>query len=245
LKSVLEDVCNLEEKYIGGDSPVKLIVAITWPARKNCLFYRDDAKDAIESGETFAHNFDQIKSFARALCGDQLYNNHLLVHSMGNRMLESMIDHLTKMEQAQLSAFFKEIIMAAPDVDWHAFEESYALCKLTLLGERITVYHHTEDLALYLSQLTYNKNLRLGRHGFRDIEKVPQNVYGVDCSNVDEETLIYKIIDHSYYQYSNCAIKDIVHVLKSKPTDEFINDSLRLSKGSRQYQIQYVSTDTL
>ena len=232
LNMVLEDICSLEEKYICEDSPVQIIVAISWPARKNLLHYRDDAKDAIHSGKTFARNFDLLQKFIAALYGNEGKGRiHLLAHSMGNRMLESLVLHLTLRQQKQSEAFLNEVILAAPDIDWHAFENGYALYKLSLLCQRVTVYYNEEDVALYLSQTVQNRHKRLGRHGFRDSKKVPQNVYAVDCTCINDlSNIVCHIIEHSYHTLSNYTIKDMIYVLKGTPTEQFLQYSLRMTK---------------
>ncbi len=234
LKMVLQDICLLEEKYITPGGCIKMIIALSWPARKNYLYYTDDANDAISSGKTFARNFHLLIPFISSFKKEG-HRIHLLAHSMGNRMLESLLQHLVSTNLLPSSPVFNEVILAAPDVDWQAFEKEYALHHLSYISHRVTVYYHSEDLALFLSQNSFNRHKRLGRHGFQNIDNVPANVFGVDCSSINDlETMLYRFIEHSYHQLSNSTIKDILQVLNGTLESDFIVQSLRECKSSHK-----------
>lgn len=234
-RGVLEDICALEEKYIHGDSPIEYIVGLTWPARENYLAYDDDAKDAELSGYTFAQSYSQLADFFKTVAGTSVCNIHLLAHSMGNRMLQHMLLHLSTKKDFKFIPMFKEVVLAAADIDWDGFEEEYAFSKLQLLCERITVYYHSHDRALFLSERIENKKRRLGRHGFRDYEKIAGNVYSIDCSSIpDEDNFIGSLIGHTYHKNSSATIKDIIWVLKGKEVNSFIEESLRTNKSNSQ-----------
>jgi esterase/lipase superfamily enzyme len=150
-------------------------------------------------------------------------------------MLEHLLINLACKMDFVFKPLFKEVVLVAADTDWHGFEEEYAFEKLKLLSERITIYHHQGDLALYLSEMIQNKNKRLGRHGFRDCKKIRGQVYSVDCTSIIDDTgLMFKIVDHSYFQVSNTAINDIIYTLRGKPIDEFLSQSLRMMKSSSE-----------
>lgn len=240
-KGTLKDICALEEKYIHQDSPVKYIVGLTWPARENLFFYDDDAKDAELSGFTFAQSYNLLTDFFKLISGTEtgVRHIHLLAHSMGNRMLEHMLHYLSTKKDFEFTPVFKEVILAAADTDWQGFEDPYAFAKLKLLTERITVYYHEGDKALFLSEATQNKNKRLGRYGFRNCEKIEGNIYSVDCSGIiDQHGFSYRLIEHSYYQVSDATVKDIICVLKGKPVDAFLKESLRIEKTKSQREFR-------
>lgn len=244
LKCVLENICALEKKYVHTDSPIKHIVALTWPAQKSFFHYQDDARDAELSGYTFAKNYDLIVNFFNIITGaihGKKRNIHLLAHSMGNRMLESMMMHLLKRNDIVLSPLFKEVILAAADADWDVFEGPRAFAKLSHMCERITVYHHERDMALYISETAKNKFKRLGKFGFKSIEKISGNVYSVDCTDItDGPCLESKLIQHWYYQDSNHTVHDIIQVFKGKHVNDFIAEELRLKKtedGVHQFRL--------
>lgn len=245
LKGIMNDMCALEKKYIHTESPIKYLVGLTWPARKSFLHYRDDARDAENSGHTFARCYNLITDFFKLFtcsCNDAVKckNVHLLAHSMGNRMLENMMHYLSFASDASLAPLFKEVILAAADADWHVFEDPRAFAKLTNVCDRITVYYHAEDIALMLSETSQNKHKRLGKFGFRDIEKISGNVYSVDCSDInDQHGLQSKLIQHWYHQDSDVTVNDIIQVFKGKHVNDFVSESLRLNitTGQRQYRL--------
>lgn len=248
LKGALQTVCDLEKQFIKKESPIKHIVFFTWPAMSQYLRYRDDAKDAELSGYTLARCYLMLIDFFRAYflksadnspqtpCGN---NIHLLVHSMGNRVVENMMIELYRKKGDNITALFKEVILAAADVDWQVFEEPRALYNLINICQRSTIYYNTHDLALLVSETTKNSYNRLGKYGFRDINKVPSHVYSVDCSGVKNQTgIVDNIVDHSYYVASNKVVDDIIEVLKGRKIEDFLQTSRTSIPGNaKQYRL--------
>ncbi len=230
----LQSICDLEAVYVNDKSPVKQIVAFTWPAMDKYLRYRDDAKDAELSGYTLARSYLMLIDFFKAIFGPDPQNPintpcnnniHLMAHSMGNRVIESMMVELLSLKN-NVTAIFKEIILAASDVDWQIFEDPRAFNKLTEIGERVTVYYNNKDIALFISETTKNAYNRLGKFGFRDYHQLPAHIYSVDCTNVmDEQSVNSKLIQHWYYKESPTASNDIIQTLTSKRVEDFIGDT--------------------
>lgn len=249
-KGALNDICALEKKYITKNSAIKNIIAITWPARKNIWRYEDDARDAELSGYTFARSYALLKEFFTVLCGNKEdstgvsgRNIHLLAHSMGNRMLLHMVGHIMSRQDFIPEPIFKEVILAASDIDWHVFEKPHAFSKLCSLCQRVTVYYHQHDAALFFSERVKNKYKRLGRYGFRNIQNIPQNVYSVDCTDVSADgRIIERVVDHSYFYTCNYTVNDITQVLNGRTTDYFIKQSLRTeyTDNSCQFRIKKI-----
>ncbi len=235
LDGALQSICDLEEKYINDKSPIKHIVSFTWPAMNKLLRYRDDAKDAELSGQTLGRCYLMLIDFFRAIFGPNTNqpinapcnnNIHLLAHSMGNRVVESMMTKLLSERDGHITAIFKEIILAASDVDWQVFEDPHSFNKLTEIGQRATVYYNTKDIALFISETTKNAFNRLGKYGFRDYNKVPAHVYSVDCSRISDESGIEnKLIEHWYYKESLRAVNDITQVLKGVRVEDLIGQT--------------------
>ncbi|MDB5285267.1 MAG: alpha/beta hydrolase [Mucilaginibacter sp.] len=249
LNGALQSVCDLENHYINKDSPIKHIVVFTWPAMNKLLRYRSDARDAELSGFTLARCYQMLIDFFRALflkdydsppldpCGK---NIHLLAHSMGNRVIENMMIELNRQKGDNITALFKEVILAASDVDWQIFEDPRAFYSIVNICQRVTVYYNTRDLALVVSETTKNAYNRLGKFGFRDCHKVPSHVYSVDCSGLkDQSTSETEIVQHWYYKESPKAVIDIIQVLKGKNVEDFIPDLRTAIPGNAiQYRIK-------
>lgn len=246
----LQSVSDLEKRYINANSPVKHIVFFSWPAMSNFLRYRNDAKDAELSGYTLARVYLMLIDFFRAIflkssttpalkpCNNSL---HLLAHSMGNRVLESMMLEIIRQKGDNITALFKEVILAGSDVDWQVFEDPRAFYSLSNICQRVNVYYNTRDVALFISETTKNAFNRLGKFGFRDFHKVPSHVYSLDCTGVkDERGFENKLIEHWYYKESKKVVDDITEVLKGRHIEDFINGGLRTSIPGNAIQYRIV-----
>ncbi len=249
LPEVLDSVCELESKYISKSSPIKHIVFFTWPAMGNLLRYRDDAKDAELSGHTLARCYLMLIDFFKTIflpspgkrndsfeaCGHHM---HLLAHSMGNRVVENMMIELHHQKGEKLTALFKEVVLAAPDVDWQVFESPRAFYNLVNICQRVTVYFNTEDLALFISETTKNPFNRLGKFGFRDFHKVPGHVYSLDCTGVEQEGVADKLIQHWYHKESAIVVQDITMVLNGVNVEELDDTRVSIPGNASQYRIK-------
>lgn len=250
LPGALQSVCELERKYITKNSPIKHIVFFTWPAMDKLLRYRDDAKDAELSGYTLARCYLMLTDFFRSIflkdptsgksavepCG---HNIHLLAHSMGNRVVENMMVELYRQKGEKLTALFKEVILAAADVDWQVFEQPRAFYNLVNACQRVTAYFNTKDIALLISETTKNAYNRLGKFGFRDFHKVPSHIYSIDCTGVkDQQGLDNKIINHWYYKESPQVVADITEVLNGRNSEDFVDQFRNQIPGNAsQYRL--------
>lgn len=235
LAGALQSICDLEKKYVNANSPIKHIVAFTWPARNKILRYRDDAKDAELSGFSLARCYLMLIDFFRAIFGadpqnpkNEPCNNsiHLMAHSLGNRVIEAMMTELLNQKAGKVTAIFKEMILIASDVDWQVFEEPRSFNQLTEIGQRVTVYYNNKDIALFISETTKNAYNRLGKFGFRDFHGIPAHIYSVDCTGIkDEEGLQNNLVNHWYYKESPKAINDITQTLKGSNVEDLVNVS--------------------
>ncbi len=251
LPGALQSVCDLEEKYIHENSPIKHIVFFTWPAMNKLLRYRNDAKDAELSGYTLARCYLMLIDFFKATflrdpntgepalepCG---HNIHLLAHSMGNRVVENMMLELLDQRGEGITALFKEVILAAADVDWQVFESPRAFNHLTSICQRVTVYFNTNDLALLISETTKNAYNRLGKFGFRSNVGSLSHVYSVDCSGAkDEKGLENRLVQHWYYKESTKVVADITEVLKGTHVEDFVGKFRNSIPGNAtQYRLK-------
>ncbi len=249
LKGSLQSVIDLEKRYINKGSPIKHIIFFSWPAMNKFLRYRNDAKDAELSGYTLARCYLMLIDFFRTLflqdksappiqpCG---HNIHLVAHSMGNRVVENMMLELYRQKGDNITALFKEVVLAASDVDWQVFEEPRSFYSLVNVCQRVTVYFNTRDVALLISETTKNAYNRLGKFGFRDFHKVPSHVYSLDCTGVkDEKGVENNVIQHWYYKESPRVVNDITEVLKGKHAEDFVSEFRTVIPGNAlQYRIK-------
>ncbi|MCB9165214.1 MAG: alpha/beta hydrolase [Flavobacteriales bacterium] len=229
LSEAVETLCHLHYRYIREGSPIKNIVLFTWPARKNLLSYRDDARDAVKSGYALARallklrqQFRDLVRNEKPLCDHKL---HLMCHSMGNRVAEAMMTELLR-ENVKPNNMFGEILLMAADVDDDCMEPQKPMHQLMSLGERIHIYYHNNDMALGVSEKTKNAFNRLGRWGARRTIPLPDDVYQADVSYLgdqDERGLknlfsSEKLVNHWYYIKSPSVVEDVIAVLNGKVT---------------------------
>jgi len=230
LRESIETLCQLHVKYIREGSPIKHIVLFTWPARKNLLNYRDDARDAIKSGYALARALDKLRAQFRALihghgvlCDHRM---HLMAHSMGNRVVEAMMTELLA-SGTRPNNLFGEIFLMAADVDDDCMAPQKPMHQLISLGERVHAYYHRNDVALGVSEKTKNAFNRLGRWGSRRTIDLPDDVYQAEVTYVvDEDTRGLRnlfsspvgYINHWYYLKSDAVVNDVIEVLNGKVT---------------------------
>lgn len=210
---------ELHNQYVvPADSPIAHIVLFTWPAKAQLLKYRDDARDAVKSGYALARSVASLKDFFRKtflLDGKEQCHQkiHMLCHSMGNRVLESMFASLNEMH-IEVNSMFGEIFLMAADVDYDALEKPKPLYRLLDMGERIHVYYHHKDQALGISELTKNAFNRLGRWGAKNTLALPDDIYQSDVSDIrDDEGFINDTVNHWYYFTSPSVVQDVKDVM--------------------------------
>lgn len=216
----LKSIRLLHERYVlNEESPIKKIIAYCWPSNGRLNEYRADAEDAADSGRTLGRFYikllkwyarmHQIEGFKE--CGQ---NMHLMAHSMGNQVLESMIGTLAKKGYKPRS-LFKEVISVGSDVDYDVFDENKALYDLIDYCERVHVYFHRKDRALSISESTKNALNRLGKWGFKNSNRVPDDVMQCDVTDTEDDLggLREKPLNHWYYYTSSEVIDDIIAIL--------------------------------
>ncbi len=225
LETALQTLCMLHNKYVEAEgSTIKHIVLFTWPAKKKMLKYRSDAYDATQSGFALARSMASLREYFKKkfvdeknpMCDQKI---HLMCHSMGNRVLECMVEGLLAMG-FELHSIFGEIILAGADIDYYALEQPKPLYRLIDLGERIHVYYHNKDRALGISELTKNAFNRLGRWGAKNSFNLPDDIYQCDVTSIaDDEGIIHDAVHHWYYTNSQTVVNDILKVISGDVSD--------------------------
>jgi esterase/lipase superfamily enzyme len=219
LEGTLNTLRELHNKFVEPpESPIQNIVLFTWPAKAQLLKYRDDARDAVKSGYALARSFASLKEYFRKTFVTQRQQQchqkiHLMCHSMGNRVLESMFLSLNEMN-IEINSVFGETLLMASDIDYDALEKPRPLYRLLDICERVHVYYHNKDQALGISELTKNAFNRLGKWGTKNSLGLPDDIYQSDVSDIqDDRGLINKVVHHWYYYNSQSVVKDVIEVL--------------------------------
>jgi esterase/lipase superfamily enzyme len=174
-------------------------VLFSWPSRDQLRNYVADEQTA----EWAAHDMKIVlASIATIAPNTPVY---VVAHSMGNRVFARGFQALIA-EKPDLQRAFKEVVMAAPDVDADVFRRDIAPAILNK-GTRFTLYASSKDEALMISSSLHGGYRRLGESG--DGIVVMSGLDTVDASAVRTD-----LLGHSYYGESQTVISDMKYVIR-------------------------------
>jgi len=134
---------------------------------------------------------------------------HILAHSMGTRALANALKDISYIYDTPQ---FKNIILAAPDIDSEVFQ-SNLYPKIIKTTEKITIYTSSKDTALQVSHSVHDGK-RLGEGG--ENISVFKNIVTIDASGLVDTSFIG--LGHSYFSEKKILVndlRDLVH--KSLP----------------------------
>ena len=177
-------------------------ITYSWPSDGKMLL-RSYARDAESVKYTTTHLTNFLEELIRTK-GDAKI--HLLAHSMGTRALSYALKEIShKYSTPQ----FKNIILAAPDINTKVFEEDlYPFILKTT--EKITLYASSEDSALSFSK-GLHKGKRLGQGG--EEISVFKDMVTIDATGIDTS-----LLGHSYFSEKEILVNDLRDVVqKSLP----------------------------
>jgi len=208
----------------------------TWPAASGGMFgYFIDR----ESGEfTIFHLKKMLKLLASF---EEIENIHIIAHSRGTDVVttalrELIIESRGAGKKPLESLRIKNLILAAPDLDFGVMRQRLIAEKFGAAIGQITVYTAQSDTALNISE-SLMSGLRLGRVESKDFtateRKIFSSVKNVSFINVVD---VGSFISHAYYLDSPSASSDLIRVLRngSKPGSE---DRPLIHKGANFWEI--------
>ncbi|WP_114819080.1 alpha/beta hydrolase [Chryseobacterium sp. KLBC 52] len=215
----LKAILDLKKIFIDNPaSPVEHILFVSWPASGSMipLSYFDDKASSINSGTSLVRLFYFYTQFLKdifsnrnlAPCNQRI---HLMAHSMGNRVLQSM---LYSLKRENILRVIDQVLLLNADVSYKVFEDSEdSFNKLPLLANRISIYLNRQDIILGASQFTKNiLTPRLGKNGPSDIAHYKDIVSVIDCTFVKDDllnSLKYEVGNHWGYLSSSQVQNDI------------------------------------
>ena len=215
----LKAILDLKKLFIDNPaSPVEHILFVSWPASSSIvpLTYFDDKASSINSGASLMRLFYFYTQFLKDIfssrdltpCNQRI---HIMAHSMGNRVLQSMLYSLKK---ENILRVIDQVLLLNSDVTYKVFEDSEdSFNKLPLLANRISIYLNRKDAILGISQFTKNiLTPRLGKNGPSDIEKFKDIISVIDCTFAEDDILDglkYDIGNHWGYLSSSQVQSDI------------------------------------
>ena len=181
-----------------------VVVLFTWPSDGMALpfaSYKSDRSEAEGSGKAFGRGLLRLRDYLHALRqnGAQLCRQdiHLLCHSMGNYLLQSVIQRVAEFTAGTtLPRLFEHVFMCAPDVDDDVLEPDKPLGRLQEITRNVSVYYNRGDAAMVVSDFTKGNPDRLGHNGAARPRLLHNKVHQIDCSEV-----VGGLVEHSYYLF--------------------------------------------
>ncbi len=176
-------------------------MAYSWPSQGKVSEYM---RDESSVQYTVPHLVEFLKKVIDNR-GDT--NIHIIGHSMGTRALTNALKEISYIYAGK--HVFKNIILAAPDIDRDVFQVSL-LPYITKTTDKITLYASSDDSALKLSN-TLHSGERIGQGG-SDVF-VYEGLDTIDASGIDTS-----LLGHSYFAEKEILVTDIKEVIiKSLP----------------------------
>ena len=149
-----------------------------------------------------------IKEFLRSFVEKtEAENIYLIAHSMGSRALTGAVKDLVN-EDEKFEKRFREIILAAPDIDAKTFRDNIAP-RMIEASNHVTLYVSGDDKALLASR-KFHDSARAGEAGENII--IIKDIDTVDATGVEGSNLL----GHSYWAEAKSMISDILSVFSGK-----------------------------
>jgi esterase/lipase superfamily enzyme len=174
-------------------------VFYSWPSNGDVLEYTVDENN-IEWSQPHIKAF--LADFVTQSGSDNIY---LVAHSMGNRGMTKALATLFT-EHPEYRKRFKEIILAAPDIDADIFKNDIAPALINA-EQPITLYASSKDKALMASRKLHEYP-RAGQSDPGSII-VLTGMETIDASNVETDFL-----GHSYVMDESSIISDIYYLVQ-------------------------------
>ena len=183
------------------------VVPLIWPCDDdNALAilddYYDDQVAASASNIAFARVIGKFYDWGwqKEICDKRL---NILAHSMGNLVLIEALKYWVHhySHRKQIPLLFRNIFMVAADVPNQALEAGEDGQYVPQSTRNTVVYYASDDLMLSASKFAnirhHEWGRRLGITGPENMNKVPKNVYEVDCDDFNKDFDTFK--GHTYF----------------------------------------------
>lgn len=195
-----------------------LLTCFSWGSENKVGRYLADLDNADQSAPRLAE-------FLRTLRIElEIKSVHVIAHSMGNRVLLGALKELSTSYASRLH----EIVMAAPDVDCDAFQQSFP--KIKKKAKRFTLYGSDKDKALLFSKKLRADYPRIGDGG--------ENVFvmaGVETLDASDVTT--KVFDASHgYAFDNREVlSDLHYIIRTSTPIDKRSGITRVEKNALRY----------
>jgi esterase/lipase superfamily enzyme len=170
-------------------------ILYSWPSKGR-------ARDYPADEESIQWTTDHLRMFledvARKSGGRRI---QLIAHSMGNRAL---LNALTELSRTHSTIRFREIVLAAPDIDAGVFRQISSA--VASEAGRVTLYASSTDRALAASQ-RFHQFPRAGEAGNKIV--IMRSADTVDATTVDTS-----LLGHSYFADSRSVLADLFSLIR-------------------------------
>ena len=201
----LQKLLDKNIELISGDVRV---IPLIWPCDDDGTFaklddYYDDRSTANISAAAFARILGKFYTWHHKQKEKCYKRVNVLAHSMGNRVLREALRYWANDPalSRQMPRLFRNIFMVAADVGNHTLEKREKGQCIPQAARNVVVYYANDDFAMSASKIANisrsGLSPRLGMTGPEDMNKVPKNVYAVDCD--DFNNTFDKPIGHTYF----------------------------------------------
>lgn len=191
-------------------------ILFSWPAQDAWWRY-PAAEDAVNTSARQLGDF-----LLHMLANQRLTAVNVIAHSMGNRVLVSALERLA-LQQRNLQ--FKNIIMAAPDVNVADFNEVSNILRKS--AGRTTVYASSYDVALFCSKVF---------HSYQRLGEAPPTTLAAGIDTIDASAIKKDVLGHSYFGDSTTVIRDMF-LLINRGLDPQARYLQRTALGSLSYWV--------
>lgn len=165
----------------------------SWPSQSSLKKYDEDAGN-IEWTEPNLEKFLSI--FAEKTQVKEIF---VIAHSMGTRAVTRVMSKLLS-AKATLQAQFKELILAAPDIDAAVFKD-VLLPAIAANQQTVTMYSSSKDKALNWSK-KFTAHPRAG-------DSKPGPVVGQGLETIDASKISTDFLGHSYFAKERPLLTDL------------------------------------
>jgi esterase/lipase superfamily enzyme len=170
----------------------------SWPSGSQARKYGVDAA-------TIRWTAPHLEAFLRDVIAHTLADRiYLLAHSLGNDALTSVLQLLRRTLPHTPAPLFRQVVLAAPDVDAGAFE--ITATEITPLAHLVSLYASQTDRALSLSGSVVHKYPRAGSVTGGLVVVPPMET--IDATGVDSSFL-----KHSYFGSTDPLLGDLHQLL--------------------------------
>ncbi|WP_219116592.1 alpha/beta hydrolase [Janthinobacterium sp. UMAB-56] len=174
-------------------------VFYSWPSKGTFAGYEFDQNSAEW---TQAHLQAFLADFADHSSATDIY---IIAHSMGNRPMTVALANLLE-KRPQLRPLFKQVVLAAPDINADVFRDQIAP-RFFSLNLPTTLYASANDKAIRASY-TFSEWDRIG-----DMRSPVIGIPGMEL--VDASSVIMNFMGHDYFASNRALLTDIATLIKT------------------------------